>query len=88
MFNSAASRQAPSSCRFSSIGQRGVRRWLGLNYPRILMGDLTCSLLNHLNPALFFEGKDVREKFMSFSRLRLHGCLSLLQQTIALLLLM
>lgn len=32
------------------------------------MGDLACTLQNHLNPALFCEGRrDVNEKLMAFS---------------------
>lgn len=31
-----------------------MRRWLGFNYLRIVMGDLACTLKkNHLNPTLF-----------------------------------
>ena len=31
------------------------------------MGDLACTLQNHLNPALFCEGRDVNEKLIAFS---------------------
>lgn len=31
------------------------------------MGDLACTLPNHLNPALFCEGRDVNEKLIAFS---------------------
>lgn len=45
-----------------------MRRWLGFNYLRIVMGDLACTLKkNHLNPTLFCGGGDENEKLMAFS---------------------
>lgn len=57
-----------------------MRRWLGFNYLAVLMGDLACTLQNHLNPALFGEGRDVNEKLMAFFQRgsRLHVWLLLL----------
>lgn len=40
---------------------------MGFNYRGILMGDLACTLQNHLNPTLFREGRrDVNGKLMAF----------------------
>lgn len=41
---------------------------MGFNRLGILMGDLACTLQNHLNPTLFRAGRrDVNEKLMAFA---------------------
>lgn len=56
------------------------------------MGDLACTLQNHLNPALFYEGRDVNGKLIAFfctseflfwTRQLLTGCCFLSLKSIA-----
>lgn len=67
MFNSAASQRALSPYRFIVLAEEEWGAGWDLTTLGFLIGDLACTLLNHLNPELFCEQTRVNEKLIAFS---------------------